>query len=49
MLVQSSKNFTNISITPHVGGLTYESEVKAVNRILYKFKSEYTKNLNYPK
>ena len=46
MLVQSSKNFTNISITPHVGGLTYESEVKAVNRILYKFKSEYTKNLN---
>ena len=46
ILVKLSKNFTNISITPHIGGLTYESEIKAINRILYKFKSEYNKNLN---
>ena len=46
ILVKSSKNFTNISITPHIGGLTYESEIKAINRILYKFKSEYNKIFN---
>ena len=38
MLVQSSKNFTNISITPHVGGLTYRSEVKAVNEFYINLK-----------
>ncbi len=44
-IVEYSKNNKNISVSPHVGGLTYDSELKAINRILYKFEKEYNKKL----
>lgn len=36
-IIQFSKNNSNVSVSPHVGGLTYDSELKALNRILFKF------------
>ena len=42
-IVKLSKNFKNVSVSPHIGGLTFESEVKAINRILYKFQKDYNK------
>ncbi|MBD1146479.1 hypothetical protein IDH09_01895 [Pelagibacterales bacterium SAG-MED28] len=45
-VIQFSKNNNNVSVSPHVGGLTYDSELKAINRILFKFFKEYKETNN---
>ncbi len=42
-IIKLAKNFKNVSVSPHIGGLTFESETKAINRILYKFQKDYNK------